>query len=272
METDPFRIRGHVAEFDAIVEEIKSRSVSTRENLRMAEIAYGDRAGETLDIFFPDDARDERPVHMFIHGGYWRMFSKSDYSYVADTVTGAGAIAVIIDYALMPKVRMEILVDQVRRAKTWVVENIARHGGDPSHLTVSGHSAGAHLASFLFHRASARSGVAAALLVSGIYDLKPLQSSFLSSEIGITDLEVAAFSPMAHSYDQTCEAFVVVGGEETPPFHHQANAFSALLRRQGLPAIQEKVHGLNHMSIVRDLGFSESAIGRILAKMIEETA
>ncbi|UXN74064.1 alpha/beta hydrolase fold domain-containing protein [Devosia sp. A8/3-2] len=49
---------------------------------------------------------------MFIHGGYWRAFSKSDYSLVADTVTAAGVIAVIVDYALMPAMRMATLVDQ----------------------------------------------------------------------------------------------------------------------------------------------------------------
>jgi len=134
LETDPFRIRGHVPEFDAIVSEIKARSASTRARLRMREIAYGDGASETVDVFYPDGISDRRPVHMFIHGGYWRMFSKRDYSYVADTITGTGAIAIIVDYALMPHVRMEVLVDQVRRAKQWVLENIASHGGDASRL------------------------------------------------------------------------------------------------------------------------------------------
>src|SRR4051812_17582875 len=115
----------------------------------MAEdIAYGSGAGEKLDLFFPDRPRNNLPVHIFIHGGYWRMFSKQDYSYIADTVTNAGAIAVIVDYALMPAQRMAVLVDQVQRAKLWVIEHIAEHGGDPTRLTVSGHSAGAHLATF----------------------------------------------------------------------------------------------------------------------------
>jgi acyl-CoA reductase-like NAD-dependent aldehyde dehydrogenase len=64
--------------------------------------------------------------------GYWRMFSKRDYAYIADAVTAAGAIAVIVDYALMPQVRMAAIVDQVRRAERWIAERIADHGGDPS--------------------------------------------------------------------------------------------------------------------------------------------
>ncbi len=35
-------------------------------------------------VFFRKGGRPASPVHMFIHGGYWRMFSKRDYSYVAN--------------------------------------------------------------------------------------------------------------------------------------------------------------------------------------------
>ncbi|WP_245457116.1 alpha/beta hydrolase, partial [Mesorhizobium sp. M1A.F.Ca.IN.022.04.1.1] len=110
----------------------------------IADVAYGAGHAETLDLFFPEGRRDRLPVHIFIHGGYWRMFSKTDYSYVAGPVTKAGAIAVILGYALMPAVRMATIVDQIRRAKRWVDEHIESHGGDPGKLTVSGHSAGAH--------------------------------------------------------------------------------------------------------------------------------
>jgi len=146
MEKDPFRIRGHVADFDAIVGQLVSRSAATRERLEMHEARYGEGPSETVDIFLPPDAEGPRPVHVFIHGGYWRMFSKRDYSLIAETVTEAGAIAVIVDYALMPSVGMEIIVDQMARMRRWVVDNIVRFGGDASRLTISGHSAGAQLA------------------------------------------------------------------------------------------------------------------------------
>ncbi|TGV13096.1 alpha/beta hydrolase, partial [Mesorhizobium sp. M4B.F.Ca.ET.143.01.1.1] len=85
MTKDPFRIRDHVAEFDDIVAEIVRLSAEVRLRLPMvADIAYGPDATETVDLFFPQGKRDRLPVHMFIHGGYWRMFSKRDYSCVAD--------------------------------------------------------------------------------------------------------------------------------------------------------------------------------------------
>ena len=271
MAKDPYRIRDHVADFDDIVADLRTRSASARAGLAMAgDIAYGSGPAETLDLFLPEGPRAGLPVHIFIHGGYWRMFSKRDYSYVAQTVTRAGAIAVIIDYDLMPGVRMAAIVDQVRRAKRWVVDHIAAHGGDPERLTVSGHSAGAHLATFLFHKQEGPSGIRGALLLGGLYELKPLQASFLQAEIGITDAEVAAFSPIAHRYDRATSALVLVGAAETEPFHRQADAFASLLRSQRCPVSLIDLPRQDHMSSVRDLGLPNTETAAHLAALVAE--
>lgn len=266
---DPFRIREHVADFDAIVHDIVSRSAATCEALTMvADVAYGSAPSETVDLFLPPERRPGMPVHMFIHGGYWRMFSKRDYSCIADTVAAAGAIAVIVDYALMPSVRMSTLVDQVRRARNWVVANIVEYGGDPDRLTVSGHSAGAHLASFLFTRDQAPSNIRTALLLGGLYELEPLRSSFLQAEIGLTDDEVAAFTPMTHRHDPSTRVTLLVGADETPPFHVQAQSFERHLRTQGLEVSRHALIARNHMDSVRDLAKADTPAGRRLAQVV----
>ncbi|TGP55079.1 alpha/beta hydrolase [bacterium M00.F.Ca.ET.159.01.1.1] len=269
MAKDPFRIRDHVPEFDDIVAEIVRGSAETRAKVPMvADVAYGPNSTETVDLFFPQGKRDRLPVHMFIHGGYWRMFSKRDYSYVADTVTSAGAIAVIVDYALMPSVRMATIVDQIRRARQWIDDHIASYGGDPDQLTVSGHSAGAHLATMLFGGHSRPSGIKGALLLSGIYDLRPLQQSFLAPEIAITDEEAERFSPIDHSFDPGVAVEISVGAEETPPFHSQAADFAEKLERQGLAVSRTSLTAANHMSSVRDLGIAGTEAAALLARML----
>lgn len=270
MSNDPFRTRDHVADFDDIVADIVSRSAETRATLPMsAGIAYGEDEAERLDLFFPPGERRDLPVHIFIHGGYWRMFSRSDYSYVANTVTKAGAIAVIVDYALMPEVRMAAIVDQIRRSKQWVLDNIAAYGGDPARLSVSGHSAGAHLATFLFEKTPMPSRIRAALLLGGLYDLKPLQTSFLQPLIGITDDEAAAFTPMTRWHDPETAATILVGDQETSPFHQQAADFGKRLRAQGHLVCDLRLNDRNHMNSVRDLGISGTQSGDCLMAMIE---
>lgn len=234
----------------------------------VADVAYGPDATETIDLFFPEGKRDRLLVHMFIHGGYWRMFSKRDYSYVAETVTNAGAIAVIVDYTLMPAVRMARIVEQVRRAKRWVFDHIADHGGNPDLLTVSGHSAGAHLATMLFDDDSQPSGIKAALLLGGLYDLKPLQTSFLAAEIAITDEDVHRFSPIDHSFDPSVTVEIAVGADETPPFHSQAAAFANQLENQGLNVSSTTLAAANHMSSVRDLGLAGTDAASLLARLV----
>jgi arylformamidase len=269
MPKDPFRIRDHVAEFDDIVAEIVRRSAEIRAKAPMvADVAYGPNSAETIDLFFPQGKRDRLPVHMFVHGGYWRMFSKRDYSYVAETVTNAGAIAVIVDYALMPAVRMARIVDQVRRAKQWVLDHIADHGGNPDLLTVSGHSAGAHLATMLFNRDNRPSSIKAALLLGGLYDLKPLQKSFLAAEIAITDEDVHRFSPINHNFDPSVTVEISVGAEETPPFHSQATIFANQLEKQGLAVSRTTLAAANHMSSVRDLGSAGTNAASLLARLV----
>ncbi|NEI36006.1 alpha/beta hydrolase fold domain-containing protein [Rhizobium leguminosarum] len=273
MAADPFRIRDHVADFDEIVGDIRARSVATRRTVAMeANIAYGAGPGETLDIFLPNSAGSDMPIHMFIHGGYWRMFSKEDYSCVAETITGAGTVAAIVDYSLMPGARMDVLVGQVLKAKDFLLAHADRFGATSKRFSVSGHSAGAHLATFLFHRSPAPPGVVAAFLLGGLYDLEPLQTSFLRDEIALSDEEVRRFTPMHQEHDPATRVAIMTGELETDPFKIQANAFRDILAAQGLDVRASQVADGNHMSTVRDLAVAGTPVASALRAFIANNA
>lgn len=255
---DLFRTRDHVADFDRYVALYAERSMATRARLRShLDLAYGPGGNETLDLFFPDAAPDPAPVHLFIHGGYWRMFAKSDFSFIADTVTAAGSIAAVMDYSLMPAVRMETIVDQVERAALWVSSHAREFGGDNKRLSVSGHSAGGHLGALLLARQPDLTG--GGLLLSGIYDLAPLQDSFLQPQIGLTDAEVERFSPLTRPLSPSRNIRILVGAHETAPFHEQAARLAWKLGS----SVTTIANG-NHMSVALDLGNPASETGRAL--------
>ncbi|MDO8361159.1 MAG: alpha/beta hydrolase [Devosia sp.] len=262
---DLFRTRNFVPDFDRYTAQYKSRSVATRSRLRSRlDVPYGKGPAERLDLFFPEHQSGPAPVHLFIHGGYWRMFAKEDFSFVADTVTAAGGIAAILDYALMPAVRMEAIVGQVRRAVQWLGDFAGQHGGDPSRLTISGHSAGAQLCCWLLD-ASRTVPVQSALLVSGIYDLAPLQHSFLQPEIGLTDDEIARWSPLRASFSTAAKVTIMVGQLETAPFHDQADEFAKCLGGQHVT-----IPDANHMSIALDLGSPMTLPGQMLERLVRQ--
>lgn len=259
---DLFRTRDHVADFDDYLAQFVTRSAATRAVLRgELNVAYGAGPSEKLDLFFPEELSGPAPVHLFVHGGYWRMFAKEDYSFVADTITQAGAIAAIMDYSLMPSVRMETIVDQVTRAEQWLVEHAAEFGGDPARFTVSGHSAGAHLCAMLL-REESPSKPQASLLLSGVYDIEPLRQSFLQPLIGITAEEAARFSPLKLGMAKPTNVHILVGDRETEPFHSQA---SALANKLG--TTNTTVSG-NHMSVVLDLGDAQTEAGTALRSIL----
>ncbi len=147
--TDLYRIRDFVPDFDAIAAEFVNRSqaFSAKADI-LADMRYGSRAREVLDIILPKGLQAGAPLHVFVHGGYWRSGEKEHYRFVATPVLEAGGVAAIVEYDLMPDMRLDVLVDQVRRSVLWLQHHAGDFGADPHKLTVSGHSAGAHLASF----------------------------------------------------------------------------------------------------------------------------
>jgi arylformamidase len=276
MDQDLYRIRDFVPDFDAIAAEIAARSRAlVRDALIWSGTSYGPGAREGMDILLPRRLRQGAPVHVFVHGGYWRSGDKADYTCVAAPVLAAGGIAAIIEYDLMPGARLATLVDQVRRATAFVAAQALGLGGDPARLTVSGHSAGAHLASYLAatgvgESEAPRTPLAGMLLLSGIYDLSGIPRSFLRHEARMTEAEAAAYSPLTSRQQAGPKRLIAYGAEETRPFHDQAKALHRKLRMQGLPAELLAVPGLNHMNVVLDLADPAGGLGQRLSALVED--
>lgn len=272
---DLYRIRDFVPDFDAIAAEFAERSRRLAETAEvLADIRYGLRDREVLDVILPPRLKAGAPLHVFVHGGYWRSGEKENYRLVAAPVLAAGGVAAIVEYDLMPGQRLEVLVDQVRRSVLWLETHAGDFGADPRRLTVSGHSAGAHLASFLAATGPEEMAspplpsISGLLLVSGIYDLSGIPNSFLRDEAEMTPAEASAWSPLTSSQLPCPQRIIAFGAEETPPFQKQAAALNSQLHSQDSASELLPVPNLNHMSVVLDLADPAGQLGSRVANMI----
>ena len=119
---------GKVANAAEYLVRYPGESARARDQLQARlDLRYGPHAGETLDLFLPD-GDGPWPVHVFVHGGYWRALAKEDFSFVARAFQPVGVLVAVVNYALIPTVDMDELVRQVRASVAWLHRNVAALG------------------------------------------------------------------------------------------------------------------------------------------------
>jgi acetyl esterase/lipase len=155
----------------------------------LLDIPYGPGARCKWDLFPAVDRYAPCLVH--IHGGYWQRNSREVFACLSEGVAQHGWSAALPGYTLAPQASLTAIVAELRRALDWLLVHRAEHG-ICGPMIVSGWSAGAHLAVLLLDHPL----TAAALAVSGIYELGPLRDTYLDDNLRLTDGEIATLSPL----------------------------------------------------------------------------
>ncbi len=214
------------------------------------DVSYGNGLNEMLDVFPATSAAGQRqPVLLFIHGGYWRSLDKADHSFIAPVFNTAGACVVVPNYALCPAVTVPDITRQMVKALAWVQRHIADYGGDPTCVTVVGHSAGGHLAAMLMTDASV-TPFKNALSISGLYELESLrQTPSFQASLQLTPEHVASNSPAYLPTPAQGQLLTVVGGDESAEFIRHNALMQAAWGGDRVP-LCETLPSLNHFSIV----------------------
>ena len=98
-----------------------------------------------LDVFYPTHEKNV-PVLIYFHGGGMAGGSKE---MKMELYKHLGCVIVSPNYRLSPRAKCPSYIEDAAAAVAWVKKNIAAYNGDPKRIFVSGHSAGAYLATCL---------------------------------------------------------------------------------------------------------------------------
>jgi arylformamidase len=228
----------------------------------IADIAYGEHPDEILDLFLPP-GHGPWPLHVFIHGGYWQSLTQRDFAFIGPSLQRRGAAFASLNYTVAPAASIGRMIDQCGRAMRFLSENAAGFGLDPGRMTVSGHSAGAHLAAMLLADPVTRDLIAGALLISGVYDLEPIRLSYVDAPLHLTADDVAAWSPMLIPVSPEAPCAIVWGERDTGEFRRQSRDFADKLSASGRPVRRMEFAGRNHFDIVLEFLHDDSRLAEL---------
>ncbi len=144
------------------------------------DIAYGDNPRQILDIYEPEKHDAHNSVVVFFYGGSWQKGYKELYKFVGQAFTSKGYTVVVVNYRLYPEIYFPDFMNDAAQSVAWVHKNIGQYGGDPSHIYVSGHSAGGYMSvmlalneSYLKAVGGSTKWIKGAIGISGPYDFLP---------------------------------------------------------------------------------------------------
>lgn len=108
----------------------------------------------TMDIYTPQDGKDQYPVLIIFHGGGWLINNKTIMNEMATYMVENGKYVVCnVNYRLLADqqntVNLNQIVEDALGAVLWVQANIKKYKGDPRKIAVTGDSAGGHLAAMV---------------------------------------------------------------------------------------------------------------------------
>jgi arylformamidase len=238
---------------------------------RIADIPFGPGALHRLDLYPPEDS-GPWPVHAFFHGGYWRAQDKRNFGFIAGPLNRRGVLVAVLNYDLCPAVTLDGTVASALAGIEWLFRNVAAHGGDPERITLSGHSAGAHLTAAALATDWTQRGLPAqfikgALLISGIYDPRPAMLTTVNTEIRLTPEISARNDYEALPPHVDCPCWVMAGGEEPLHWIDQSLRYAQHLRRHGRKPGLLVAPNYHHFNIMDQFAAYDSDVGRLLGNL-----
>lgn len=225
----------------AILAEFQQRSQHCYATLPCTlNLSYSAHSARAVFDIFP--CADAQQTWIFIHGGYWQYCDKSDFAFIAEALLQHGIQTILLEYPLAPQASMDQIVSHIQHALKHLDSQALLKG----RVSLVGHSAGAHLAA-LQH---AHPSLDQLLLISGIYDLAPIQLTHLNTALQLSSEQISNYSPILKTEQLSLPCKIIYGALELPELKQQSQAYAAHLTALGSPVEVFELQGRNHYNIL----------------------
>lgn len=220
-----------------------------------ADIPYGGGERQKFDLFRPQG--EAKGLVVFIHGGYWKAFDKSAWSWLAAGALARGWAFALPSYTLAPQARISEISAEIAVAVAAAADLVA----GPVRLT--GHSAGGHLASRMITTCSplidgALNRVERVVSISGLHDLRPLLRTEMNKTLRLDLPEALAESPALLAPISESRILCWAGAEERPEFRRQNQLLANIWAGTGAETAACEAAGKHHFNVIDDLAEPES--------------
>lgn len=198
-----------------------------------------------------------RPLLIYIHGGYWQQLSAADSLFNASDAERHHVSLAAIDYSLAPVATIDEMVRECINEICSVIDAL-----QPTRVVVAGCSAGAHLAAMSLRDTTVSSSIDGAVLLSGIFDVRPLVRTTINDPLRLTEQSARDVSPMLCEFAVGDVAVMCAAADHDPPEFIRQNAeFSAHLRRQGVVVTEVVIADRDHFNLPYDLLREDTTVG-----------
>jgi arylformamidase len=241
-------------------EAARFRSNLPVDTVAYLNLPYGVHDRQEFDLFSP--IANCKGLCVFVHGGYWLRFGKSDWSHLAAGALSRGWAVAMPGYRLCPDVSVTEIAKDVAEAIGVVA---ARFSGP---LRLAGHSAGGHLVTRLVSRgtpldAKVLARIERVVSISGLHDLHPLMKTSMNAILRITAEEAQRESPALLAPATRAPVTCWVGSDERPEFLYQNDLLVSAWGERGASIAGHHEAGRHHFDVIEDLCDVESGLCQV---------
>ncbi len=235
-------------------------------------IIYGDHRRQQIDVYEPDDAVDELPMIVFIHGGGWSFGNhKTTVQTKPNHFNGNDYYFASTGYRVLPDAPVEDQASDVGAAIRALRGQSSAIGFDPDRIVLMGHSAGAHLAALVStdpqYAGDAFEAIKGVVLLDGagyeiassMAEAEPQALNLYRDVFGEDPARQSALSPVTHAGGPDAPNWLALYVAERERAKAQAEKLVAALSEAGANAEAVAVLNTDHGRMNRELGTEAGA-------------